>query len=531
MDVAADRLDLGAELNDAVDEIHGGLAGRVAAAEGGRPQDSPGARSSARAAVARARDGASVRQPYERLKQISEIARSDERPTIGVAWRWRTRGAQTALSARNKETCMETAEKTASAGVALSMVLASTRAGREELARPQAGLSLTQRKLLSRLDGQRRLADLVGADAGLSAERIARDALRLLMLGLARSDDVPDTQPRPTTVFGATRTTETRPPALEPAPTPAPTAMTPRATAPAYARSRLPIAAGVVVAGSVAVGASFFLRSAPHAAPAPVVQAASPAPAQPLSAPMNLARSEAARPVTAPAPVAPSAAPAANPHPTSPQPTPPPKPVVRAAEPAPNAPAAKHERDAAAPVPKNAGTHETPAAQRPTGTEHARTGTVLVVRGANRADAAAPLARPAPPPASEPAATLAVAPVVSTAPPAEERPRPLLPVEREFAPAESDPQRLALAAAGRAPVQRTPPIFPREALRQGVTEGSVRARLFIAADGTVERVETSVTEPRFAVFEHSARVALMTWLFMPGEPGRVHDTVVNFRAP
>lgn len=423
---------------------------------------------------------------------------------------------------------MESAEKTASAGVALSLVLASTRAGREELARPQAGLSLTQRKLLSRLDGQRRLADLVGADAGMSAERIARDALRLLMLGLARSDDFPDTQPRPTTVVGVTPTTHVRAPATDAPPPPAPVP-----TAPTYTRRRLPIVAGIVVAGAVALAASFFLRSSPRAAAAVAAQVDSPAPVRAAPALVSVAKPETPRPALAAAPVALPPAPAANPPPARVPSTSPPKPDPHAAAPAPTIPAvAKHERQAAAaaPAPKSAVVHEVPATPRPANVETARTGTVLQLRGANRDATPAAPAQPAPP-ASGSATTLAVAPVVSTAPPADAGPRPLLPVEREFAPAESDPQRLALAAAGRAPVQRTPPIFPREALRQGVTEGSVRARLFIAADGTVERVETSVADPRFAVFEHSARVALMTWLFMPGEAGRVHDTVVNFRAP
>jgi outer membrane biosynthesis protein TonB len=107
----------------------------------------------------------------------------------------------------------------------------------------------------------------------------------------------------------------------------------------------------------------------------------------------------------------------------------------------------------------------------------------------------------------------------------------LLPQERDFAPTDSDPEQLALQAAGRAPLQRTPPIFPRDAIRQGLAEGTVRARLIIAADGTVERVETSVADARYAVFERPARAALTTWVFVPGAAGRVHETVLRFRAP
>jgi protein TonB len=134
-------------------------------------------------------------------------------------------------------------------------------------------------------------------------------------------------------------------------------------------------------------------------------------------------------------------------------------------------------------------------------------------------------------PGTQPLQSIA-APVVAAAPAsAQPAPRTVLPVERDFAPTDSDSERLAQQAAGRVPLHRNPPIFPRDAIRQGVAEGSVRARLTIAADGSVERVETSVADVRHAVFERSARAALMTWVFVPGAAGRVHETVLNFRAP
>ncbi len=455
---------------------------------------------------------------------------------------------------------MDTAEKTAAAGVPLTIVLAPTDAGRAELAQPQAGLSLPQRKLLSRLDGQRRLADLVGADAGLSSERIARDALRLLMLGLARSDEfVPTRQRVPGTVDIARNT-----PATLPAAGPAFSSSSDIAYGSRRAPLRLLVGGGIA---AVVIGAAVLLLRP--------------------SAVERKAESEAARDrsaVPAPTPLPPTVTAKATP-PESPRPLTPSTPV-RAAEPAqaesrvvepphavrtpPKAEAHAPKEEARAPVVRHdAGPPH--AVQRPTTvaavppvskppakqetanksgadrtapvketTASAATPTPPAPQTAERAAAAPPATRvvdsaPATAPQTVAVATPPIsppaAPVAAAANPPAAGPRALLPSERDFAPSDTDPERLAQQAAGRAPVQRTPPIFPRDAIREGLTEGSVRARLHIAADGTVQSVETSVTDPRFKVFERPARAALMTWTFVPGASGRVYDTLVYFRAP
>ncbi|MGE5338540.1 MAG: energy transducer TonB [Gemmatimonadota bacterium] len=457
---------------------------------------------------------------------------------------------------------MDTAEKTAAAGVPLTIVLAPTDAGRAELAQPQAGLSLPQRKLLSRLDGQRRLADLVGADAGLSSERIARDALRLLMLGLARSDEFVPTQQRAPTTVDLARNTQV-PATLSQA-----DASLPSSAAVVEESRRGPmrlaigggIAALAIGFGVVLLRPSAVQREAESVASQD--QAAAPAPA-PLP-----------RPVTAgavPPDSAPPSAPPAIDRPAEPTQSQsrvaepravrtPPKVEARAPKEEPRAPVARH--DAAPPhaVQKPTTVAAVPPVSKPpakqeaankSGTERTApvkettaptaTPTPPAAQPAERAAAPPPAARVvdsapatapqqvavATPPSGPPAAPVAAA----TNPPAPAGARALLPSERDFAPSDTDPERLAQQAAGRAPVQRTPPIFPRDAIRQGLTEGSVRARLHIAADGSVQSVETSVTDPRFKVFERPARAALMTWTFVPGAPGRAYDTLVYFRAP
>jgi hypothetical protein len=67
----------------------------------------------------------------------------------------------------------------------LQRVLAPTPVGREELRDPQSGLSLPQRWLLGHIDGEQSLAALATQSGCPPAERLPRDAARLVSLGLA----------------------------------------------------------------------------------------------------------------------------------------------------------------------------------------------------------------------------------------------------------------------------------------------------------------------------------------------------------
>ena len=98
------------------------------------------------------------------------------------------------------------------------------------------------------------------------------------------------------------------------------------------------------------------------------------------------------------------------------------------------------------------------------------------------------------------------------------------------APDAADPRMVAVTT-GLSPIERVPPVYPREAAREGISRGSVRARAIIAANGSVERVEFPSLDARNRVFERPARAALMTWSFPPGERGRVYEVVLNFIAP
>jgi protein TonB len=438
---------------------------------------------------------------------------------------------------------MDMGDKAASAGVSLSMVLEATESGIAELSHPAAGLSLSQRKLLSKIDGRRPLASFVGTGTGLTGERLSRDGLRLLALGLARTDEpfeAPATIMRP---FVATGSTPLSP--VTSAPQPAATSPRPtvRRTMPRVPKRGVPawLWAGGAAVAAIA-GGVLMLRSPS-------------APVQSTAATTNIATTNTtAAQSTAPAPVA---APPARPVTAAPVSVAPPAPPAVAVEsrsiaeaaPVPHTPQPREvvtPRKPAAPVEKAPAPSVEREPRNSAPVERAKPPSAAVASIApppTRSEPERPAATPQPAPersapveASVPAPVAPVAAAPSTAarpapPPAATGPRALLPQEREFGAVVGDSDLVARQAAGLAPLQRTPPIYPRAAVKEGITEGAVRVRLTIAADGSVERVDTSVSDPRYRVFEHAARVAAMTWTFVPGAAGRTHESVVQFRAP
>ena len=78
-------------------------------------------------------------------------------------------------------------------------------------------------------------------------------------------------------------------------------------------------------------------------------------------------------------------------------------------------------------------------------------------------------------------------------------------------------------------ISREQPEFPREALRAGVENGTVRARLTISASGEVTSVAILKAEPS-RVFDRSVQQALSRWKFNAGADGRTFDTEVGFKA-
>lgn len=139
-------------------------------------------------------------------------------------------------------------------------------------------------------------------------------------------------------------------------------------------------------------------------------------------------------------------------------------------------------------------------------------------------------------PTLTPAGALGGAPVAVTPPPSA---TPTAPPKAAEPVAASAPMVVASAAPTSRPapsqevtpivsvVAREQPEFPRDAARQGVESGAVRARLTINASGDVTNVAIVQARP-LRVFDRAVTSALSRWKFNPGAEGRTYDTEVSF---
>lgn len=84
-----------------------------------------------------------------------------------------------------------------------------------------------------------------------------------------------------------------------------------------------------------------------------------------------------------------------------------------------------------------------------------------------------------------------------------------------------------LAVAAPKVVKKVAPEFPAEAARQNVSNGTVRAKLIIAADGKVSDVEIVEAQPR-RVFDRAAVEALKEWRFEAAGEKQTHEVRLVF---
>jgi protein TonB len=104
-------------------------------------------------------------------------------------------------------------------------------------------------------------------------------------------------------------------------------------------------------------------------------------------------------------------------------------------------------------------------------------------------------------------------------------PAPVVPAE---APPASSPEQVAMAAPAEAPslrpLRRDPPRFPERALRNGIAQSHVQARLWVTPEGKVDQVDILEATPP-GVFDDEVRRALSLWTFEP--PGHPAEQVVD----
>ncbi len=131
---------------------------------------------------------------------------------------------------------------------------------------------------------------------------------------------------------------------------------------------------------------------------------------------------------------------------------------------------------------------------------------------------------PAKPSQTEPTEAL-VAPAAPTQPAVAV---PAAPVVAAPAPVVAAPAPRPAAEVAVTVVSREQPSFPREAVRQNVESGTVRARMNINALGDVTGVIIISARP-VRIFDREVQLALQRWKFNPGADGRTFDTEINFQ--
>ncbi len=77
-------------------------------------------------------------------------------------------------------------------------------------------------------------------------------------------------------------------------------------------------------------------------------------------------------------------------------------------------------------------------------------------------------------------------------------------------------------------LSREQPDFPREAIRQNIDTGTVRAKLTINAAGEVTNVAIVQSRPS-RIFDRAVITSLTRWKFNPGAEGRSYETEINFQ--
>lgn len=82
-------------------------------------------------------------------------------------------------------------------------------------------------------------------------------------------------------------------------------------------------------------------------------------------------------------------------------------------------------------------------------------------------------------------------------------------------------------ASGRKAISKEAPAFPSDALDEGISSGTVKARLYVAADGSVTKVDILEANPK-GVFEKAVTRTLTRWKYEAGAAETI-DTQVTFK--
>lgn len=95
-------------------------------------------------------------------------------------------------------------------------------------------------------------------------------------------------------------------------------------------------------------------------------------------------------------------------------------------------------------------------------------------------------------------------------------------------PAGAQPKSNSSTDSALVPLVRTSVDFPKEALREGISSGAVKARLAIDSTGNVTQVDILESRPA-RVFDRAVKAALAKWKFAPGADRRAYEVEIEFK--
>lgn len=378
------------------------------------------------------------------------------------------------------------------ATISLQAIYLRTQSGDFELSEPRIGLSVTQRKLLSLLDGNTSLG-LITHGSKLEIHRVERDAARLLDLGLVKSTSESAREQAPPIVVPTVEHSH------KVTPVEAPANWVPSASTtyrPAKTLRYAALATGcIVVLGTVITW--LVMRKEPS---------------KPIQQPKEVIAERLTPSLTEPTPTT-----EAHRETIEVVGTPPPKTITA---PVVNQPISKEVKEKT-PLPGPTATTPKTSPTQPT----VQTATGQTAQPSSALPAATQTKTQTSTQAAE-----TTRPVVQQATP---QPTPSTPVEppptqiAKASPTITPAETPRSAYVTLTPTYREQPEFPREAIYSGVNSGRVVARMNIDANGNVNRVDILESEPK-RVFDRAVQRALLRWKFQAtGEP-RVADTEVAF---
>lgn len=85
------------------------------------------------------------------------------------------------------------------------------------------------------------------------------------------------------------------------------------------------------------------------------------------------------------------------------------------------------------------------------------------------------------------------------------------------------------AQSARKPISKEAPVFPSEALDEGIDSGTVKVRIAVAGDGSVSGVEILDAQPK-RIFDKSVTRAVMRWRYEPNGVAETIDAQLTFKS-